>query len=64
MPPVTTNSRTKIMVDVSTMTDPEEDEQNPTNWQNVNVPSNTKVAEYLSSLRQFLKVRMYLSLFS
>jgi hypothetical protein len=42
----------KMMVDVATMTDPEEDQS----WQNVPVPPNTKVAEYLSSLRQFLKV--------
>lgn len=47
---------TSRKIDASTMTDPEEDEQN-SNWQNVSVPTNTKVAEYLSSLRQFLKVR-------
>ncbi|XP_014255161.1 zinc finger protein 184-like [Cimex lectularius] len=46
----------KIMVDASTMTDSEESLQSAT-WQNpaANNP-NTKVAEYLTSLRQFLKL--------
>ncbi|KAK9508805.1 hypothetical protein O3M35_006272 [Rhynocoris fuscipes] len=50
-----TNVRNKIMVDAATMTDNEEMDLT-SNWQNVSVPANTKVAEYLTSLRQFLKL--------
>lgn len=58
-----TNTRNKIMVDVATMTDSDEMELTP-NWQNVSVPANTKVAEYLTSLRQFLKVIIILIIFN
>lgn len=52
--PQTTTRNGKVMVDVATMTDPEEVDQMA--WQNVSMPPNTKVAEYLTSLRQFLKL--------
>lgn len=48
----------KVMVDAATMTDQDEMEQTGS-WSvisNSSQPSNTKVTEYLSSLRQFLKV--------
>ncbi|KAF6199483.1 hypothetical protein GE061_007509 [Apolygus lucorum] len=44
----------KLMVDAATMTDPV-DESLTTSWPGVTTP-NTKVAEYLTSLRQFLKL--------
>ncbi|RZF33068.1 hypothetical protein LSTR_LSTR014366 [Laodelphax striatellus] len=48
--------QTKIMVDVSTMTDNDEMDQ-AASWASVTTqPGNTKVAEYLTSLRQFLKL--------
>lgn len=50
----TARSNGKIMVDVATMTDLDETDQ--MSWQNVSMPPNTKVAEYLTSLRQFLKL--------
>ena len=50
----TARSSGKVMVDVATMTDLDEIDQ--MTWQNVTMPPNTKVAEYLTSLRQFLKV--------
>ncbi|XP_054281568.1 zinc finger protein 347-like isoform X2 [Macrosteles quadrilineatus] len=48
----------KVMVDAATMTDQDEMDQTG-NWSvvsNSSPPPNTKVTEYLSSLRQFLKV--------
>lgn len=48
----------KVMVDATTMTDQEELDQTG-NWSsppNSSPPSNTKVTEYLTNLRQFLKV--------
>lgn len=48
----------KVMVDAATMTEQDEMDQ-AGNWSvvsNSSPPSNTKVTEYLSSLRQFLKV--------
>uniref|UniRef100_A0A1B6EFW5 C2H2-type domain-containing protein n=2 Tax=Clastoptera arizonana TaxID=38151 RepID=A0A1B6EFW5_9HEMI len=44
----------KIMVDAATMTDQEEMDQ--VNWPSLTVQPTTKVAEYLTSLRQFLKL--------
>lgn len=55
--PQTTSRNGKLMVDAATMTDLEEIDQSA--WQNVSVPPNTKVAEYLTSLRQFLKVILF-----
>lgn len=57
----TARSNGKIMVDVATMTDLDETDQ--LSWQNVSMPPNTKVAEYLTSLRQFLKVIIMYCLF-
>lgn len=45
----------KVMVDAATMTDQEEMEQ-LVNWPSLTVQPTNKVAEYLTSLRQFLKV--------
>lgn len=45
----------KIMVDASTMTDNDEMDQ-AAGWANAGTQSGNKVAEYLTSLRQFLKV--------
>lgn len=45
----------KIMVDASTMTDNDEMDQ-AAGWANAGSQSGNKVAEYLTSLRQFLKV--------
>lgn len=47
----TQTSGVKLKTDVSTMTDPEEQEPS-------SPPADSKVAEYLTSLRQFLKVNL------
>lgn len=55
----------KVMVDAATMTDQEELDQTG-NWSLVSnslPPSNTKVTEYLSNLRQFLKVEQKVNKF-
>lgn len=53
-----TGSIVKVMVDASTMTDQDEMDQ-LANWPGITVQPGSKVAEYLTSLRQFLKVSIH-----